>query len=195
MKILVHTSILFAVFCFATASRRLTVADKWEMLQGRWEVLSYSEQGIQVNKKQPALRQAVQVWQHISRTRAMNFYGFDPENDEKRPRKFDRWFERDSTTEVARVAEAIATPYFAVFFADSTLSCYNKDTLTNTVFFPETFHARFSPVTNSIDINFPGVNITRWQAQIVRLEENRLTLFLPEEAEIVELRKTVFSLP
>jgi len=47
----------------------------------------------------------------------------------------------------------------------------------------------------SIDIFNPGGFGVQWKAQVLQLGSDRMTLFLPEEAEIVELVKTSFSLP
>lgn len=185
-----------------------TASPKWEQLLGRWEVLQYSEQGVQVDKKQPAMRQAVEVYRQVQKVRARTWYGYDYDNaDEysrRRAREFQRWEERDSTKEVVRIAEAIETPYFAVFFPDSTLALYNKDAATNRISFPESRRFIFSAKTMSIDLYPPGVlpppvPVGGWndrmEIQILFLNETRMTLFIPEEAEIVELVKTAFSLP
>ena len=86
-------------------------------------------------------------------------------------------------------------PYYAVFFADSTLALYNKDAASNQISFPEARHFSFAPATMSLDI-MPTNNVyERWQVQILLLTAARLTLFLPETAEVVELVKTPFTLP
>jgi len=85
-------------------------------LIGRWEVIRYSEQGVQVDKKQAALPQAQAVYAHVGSQRAAIWYGYDETTGERPPRRFERWEERDSIAEVRRVAKAIAMPYFAVFF-------------------------------------------------------------------------------
>ncbi|MBK7869477.1 MAG: hypothetical protein IPJ74_01740 [Saprospiraceae bacterium] len=164
-------------------------------LLGRWEVLECSEQGIQVNKKQDAKSQASEVYQHIKEQRAILYYGFNEASGERRTRNFERWQERDSTQEVDRVIQAIAMPYYAVFFADSTLAVYNKDSLSNIIQFPESRRYIFSPGTMSIDITLPGGYGIQWQAQVLELTADRLILFLPEEAEVVVLAKRNFSLP
>ncbi|MBK9339072.1 MAG: hypothetical protein IPM98_22060 [Lewinellaceae bacterium] len=46
-----------------------------------------------------------------------------------------------------------------------------------------------------MDISLPGGYAQHWQAQVLLLTDTRMTLFLPEEGEIVELIKTVFSIP
>ncbi|MCC6458921.1 MAG: hypothetical protein IT260_00530, partial [Saprospiraceae bacterium] len=126
-----------------------------------------------------------------------NWYGLQPYEDLSRraSRDFHEWVERDSSIEVSRLAEAIAMPYLAVFFPDSTLSLYNKDALSARVQFPEARHYTFVPATMSLDISHPGGFGVAWQAQVLRLTADRLTLFLPEDAEVVELVKTAFSLP
>lgn len=167
-------------------------------LIGRWEVLTYAEQGVPVDKKQPGKPQALNVYRHVRAERARIWYGYDADDEQsrKRMRSYERWEERDSTEEVARVAEAIETPYFAVFFADSTLSLYNKTEVTNEILFPEARRYIFSPATNSIDIFTTGAfGYIQWNAQILRLTDTEMTLFLPEEAEVVHLVKTVFKLP
>lgn len=163
-------------------------------LLGRWEVIRYSEQGVQVDKKQSALPQAQAVYEHVSSERAAIWYGYDETSGERRPRRFDRWEERDSIREVKRVTEAIAMPYFAVFFADSTLALYNKEAVSNQIYFPESRRYVFSPSTMSIDITQSGA-YGKIEAQILLLTDRRLLLFLPEEAEIVELVKTEYVLP
>jgi hypothetical protein len=167
-------------------------------LIGRWEVVAYSEQGIQVNKKTLALPQALAVYNHIRASRARTWFGIDPddEQEKKRTKQYERWEERDSIREVARIAEAIETPYFAVFFADSTLSLYNKNERTQEIAFPEARRYVARPASKSIDIFSPGpYGSVQWKAQILLLTETELTLFLPEEAEVVRLVKTVFTLP
>lgn len=180
---------------------------KWSQLLGRWEVVQYSEQGLQVDKKRPALPQARDVYQHVRRMRARTWYGFEYENaDEysrRRAREFERWEERDSTREVKRIADAIETPYFAVFFPDSTLALYNKDEQ-GRVTFPESRRFVFSPKTMSVDVYPPGMLpppqpiggwVDRLEIQILVLTDTRMLLFVPEEAEVVELIKTAYTLP
>ena len=41
----------------------------------------------------------------------------------------------------------------------------------------------------------PGRFSLQWYAQVLLLTDERMTLFLPEEGEIVELVKKPFSLP
>lgn len=172
---------------------------KLALLLGRWEVVAYSEQGVQVDKKQAALPQAVAVYNHVRDLRARQWYGFgydvydDPSRRELRA--FERWQQLDSLREVSRVAEAIAMPYFAVFFPDSTLSLYNKDEKTNHVFLPEVKQYAFAPLVMSFDLTPLGSRYPLSRVQILALSETRLTLFIPEEAEIVELEKTPFKLP
>lgn len=164
------------------------------LLLGRWEVVEYSEQGIQVNKKSDPLAQAVRVYQHVRRMRARQWYGFDEEY-ERRTRAYERWEERDSLREVRRVAEAIALPYYAVFFADSTLACYNKDAVTGLVSLPESRRYVFSPGTMGLDITLPG-GYGKWsEAQVLALDARRLTLFIPEDGEIVELVRAEGGIP
>lgn len=167
------------------------------LLWGRWEVVAYAEQGVPVDKKAAPLPQARAVYERVRHQRATNWYGLQPYEDLSRraSRDFHEWEERDSSIEVSRLAEAIAMPYLAVFFPDSTLSLYNKDALSGQVQFPEARHYTFVPATMSLDISHPGGFGVAWQAQVLRLTADRLTLFLPEDAEVVELVKTAFSLP
>lgn len=163
------------------------------MLLGRWEVVKYAEQGVQVDKKQTAMPQAQQVYEHIREQRALQYYGYDYNSEERMTRAFERWQEADEMQETRRVANAIAMPYFAVFFADSTLAVYNKDT--SGIYFPESLHFTFVPKTMSMDISYPGGMSVRWQAQVLVLTRERLVLFLPEDAEVVELVKADGDLP
>lgn len=175
-------------------------------LTGRWEILQYAEQGLQVDKKKPALPQAHDVYRQVQKERARTWYGYDyefaDEYSKRRAREFERWEMRDSTKEVNRIAEAIETPYFAVFFADSTLALYNKDSANGLISFPESRHYVFSTATMSLDIYpsgykpMPGATwVDNWDVQVIFLSESRMTLFLPKEGEIVELMKTEFKLP
>lgn len=170
-------------------------------LEGRWEVVEYSEQGLQVNKKQDPLLQAKAVYEHVREMRAHTWFGYIETEEANRRllRAYDRWEQRDSTAEVKRVAEAIAMPYFVVFFADSTMSSYNKALNTNQIYFAEARHYIPRPATKSCDMTYPGAtapyNYFQWRAQVLAFSEQRMTLFLPEEAEIVELVKTAYSLP
>ncbi len=179
------------------------------MLIGRWEVLQYAEQGLQVDKKQAPLPQALEVYRHVQKERARTWYDYDYESadeySKRRAREFERWALRDSTKEVARIAAAIEMPYFAVFFPDNTLAVYNKDASTGLISFPESRHYVFSPPSMSLDIYPPnfqpmeegdsGSWIDKWDVQVLFLSDTRMTLFLPQEAEIVELVKTEFKLP
>lgn len=166
-------------------------------LLGRWEVVAYSEQGVQVNKKAPVLPQALQVYEHVRQKRAEQWYGYREYDDMNRRenRAFLEWQKRDSSMEVHRLMDAIAMPYYAVFFADSTLSLYNKGGANSPVIFPEGRHFYFVPSFMSISILNPGGFGIQWHAQVLVLTVDRMTLFLPEEAEVVELVKTEFSLP
>lgn len=204
----VFTALLYCLIAQAAAlSAQNTPDPKWAQLLGRWEVVQYSEQGLQVDKKKPALPQARDVYQHVRKLRARTWYGFEYENaDEysrRRAREFQRWEERDSTREVTRIADAIETPYFAVFFPDSTLALYNKDDQ-GRVTFPESRRFVFSPKTMSLDVYPPGMLpppqpiggwVDRLEIQILVLTDTRMLLFVPEEAEVVELIKTAYTLP
>lgn len=174
-------------------------------LQGRWEVVKYSEQGLPVDKRQDAVRQAVQVYKFVAGARALSWFSYDyaykDEYSRRRMNEFKEWATRDSLAEVKRVAEAISTPYYAVFFPDSTLSSYNKDS-GGRISFPEVRTYVYMPATMSIDIYqqgfVPQPNMqwaSRIEAQILSLTDTQMTLFLPEEAEIVELVKTAYTLP
>lgn len=170
---------------------------KLVLLLGRWEVVAYGELGVQVDKKQPALPQAIAVYRHIKPDRARQFYGYSQYGDYSRQesRDYQRWIERDSIQEVARLKEMIETPTFAVFFADSTLAVYNKDAVTNYITSTRSWQFALSSATMSLDIGFGYLAYERWQGQILLLTATRLTLFLPHSAEVVELVKTPFSLP
>ncbi|MEQ1745657.1 MAG: hypothetical protein ABMA02_09535 [Saprospiraceae bacterium] len=167
------------------------------LLIGRWEVTAYSEQGVRIDKKAPGQPQALRAFGHIRWERAKAWYGYSPYEDLSRRenRAFEHWQERDSIIEVQRIADAIALPYFAVFFPDSTLAVYNKEAQTNLVTFPESRRYIFSPGTMGLDISLPGGYALQWQAQVLLLTADRMTLFLPEDGEVVELVKTAFSLP
>ncbi len=183
----------FATPIFSQATRDTVTP----LLLGRWEVLDYSEQGVAVDKKQPAMPQAMAVYDHIRRQRAERWYGYSEYDyySRRESRDFERWTAIDSVQETNRVAEAIALPYFAVFFADSTVSLYNKEDVTNRIFFPEARHFILSSDGKSMDIFPVNIPFERWQVQILMLTATRMTLFLPEEAEVVELIKTPFRLP
>ncbi|HAD15126.1 MAG TPA: hypothetical protein DCF33_22100 [Saprospirales bacterium] len=183
-------------------------SSKTNPLIGRWEVLQYAEQGLQVDKKQPAAPQALAVYRHVQKTRAKTWYGFDydyaDEYSRRRSREFQRWEERDSIQELKRITEAIHTPFFAVFFPDSTLALYNKDAATNQVSFPESRHYVFNPATMSMDVYPPGMLpppgrvggwVDRMDIQILFLSDTNMTLFIPEEGEIVTLVKTEYTIP
>jgi hypothetical protein len=167
-------------------------------LLGRWEVVSYSEQGVPVDKKQPGLSQALNVYAQVRAERGRVWYGYDPDDEQsrKRVRAYERWEERDSTQEVSRVAEAIEMPYFVVFFADSTMALYNKVASTGQILFPEARRYVYAPATSSIDIFSPGAfGYLQWNAQILAISDREMVLFLPEEAEVVRLVKTAYTLP
>ena len=178
-------------------------APSLQNLLGRWEVVGYSEQGVQVDKKAPALPQAVSVYNHVRKERLETWYGYYEDYEERRTRALERWAIRDSTVEVSRIARAIAMPYYVAFFADSTMTLYNKDETTQTIYFPEVWHFVFSPSTMSIDLYtlptseepFFKSPYGKWEVQVLLLTENRMRLFIPQEAEVVELRKTEFSFP
>lgn len=187
--------IYMLLLCTAHAAAQRPTDSLLRQLLGRWEVVAYSEQGVQVNKKEPALPQALKVYEHIRQKRAELWYGYSDYDDMSRRenREFREWQARDSSIEVRRIMDAIATPYYAVFFADSTLSVYNKNS--GLVLFPEGRRYAFIPSFMSITIMNPGGFGVQWHAQVLLLTGDRLTLFLPEEAEVVELAKTAYSLP
>lgn len=187
----------FLILCCLCGFSQILSAQKNPLL-GRWEVVSYAEQGVQVEKKLPPLPQALAVYRHVREDRARMWYGYDPDDEQsrKRLRAYERWEERDSVQEVKRVAEAIETPYYAIFFADSTLSLYNKTVGTNEIQFPEARHYVYSPNTASIDIYGSGAyGYLQWNAQILLLTDTEMTLFLPEDAEVVRLVKTAYTIP
>ncbi|MBK8554272.1 MAG: hypothetical protein IPL65_00190 [Lewinellaceae bacterium] len=168
-----------------------------EYLKGRWEVVGYAEAGVQVDKKQPAAPQAVKIWQKVRKERALYWYGYDEDWDNRKPRKYEQWELRDSTLEVQRLIDAISTPYYAVFFADSTLACYNKVNDTGEMLFPEVHFYIFNPETQSIWIYASRLapRYQQWNAQVIMLNAEQMTLFLPEEGEIVHLVKTPYTIP
>lgn len=166
-------------------------------LLGRWEQIGYSEQGVQVDKKAPPIPQAIAVYDHNRRSRAAQWYGVTDyeELSRRENRAYDRWLERDSAIEVRRLTEAIALPYFVAFFADSMVSMYNKDTVTNYIDLPQARQYAFSPADRSLKIyQFGGYGV-QWHAQVLLLNAERLILFLAEEAEVVEFVKTPYSFP
>lgn len=196
----IKTGLIALSVCCAAGLFAQSAPSPAAALLGRWEVLSYAEQGVPVDKKRDAAAQARAVYAQVREQRARNWYGYDAAWDElsrRESRAFQRWAEQDSTVETQRLAEAIRTPYFAVFFADSTLSLYNKVPATNEIRFPEKRHYVFSPATMSIDVWAPGADAPygKWDVQIIRLEAERMTLFIPEEAEVVELVRASGTLP
>ena len=167
------------------------------LLIGRWEVLTYAEQGVSVDKKQAAKPQAMAVYEHIRRERAERWYGYSEYDyySRRESRDFERWTAIDSVQETNRVAQAIAMPYFAVFFTDSTVSLYNKEDVTNYIYFPEVKHYVLSPASRSMDVYPVNTPFDRWQVQILLLTATRMRLFLPQDAEVVDLIRTAFFLP
>ncbi|NUO03728.1 MAG: hypothetical protein HUU01_24200, partial [Saprospiraceae bacterium] len=71
MKYLFYFTILFLPL---TVAAQATTPGQ---LLGRWEVIRYSEQGVQVDKKQAALPQAQAVYAHVGSHRAAIWYGYD----------------------------------------------------------------------------------------------------------------------
>jgi hypothetical protein len=190
--------ILFVGMALHLCSLSTAQTNKTSQLLGRWEVLSYAEEGVQVDKKQPAHSQAIAVYNAIKQQRAQQWYGYTAYDDYNRRenRAFKNWLELDSTIEVQRLTQAIETPYFVVFFPDSTMSHYNKDS-NGHVTVPESHHYSFAPNTMGLDI-MPPINVSYFgksDAQILELTDTRLVLYLPETAERVELVKTAFTLP
>jgi hypothetical protein len=169
-----------------------------ELLLGRWEMAVYSEQGVQVNKLGDAAEQAAAVYQHIAEQRRDQFwiaYADTYEQGIRDSRSYRRWAERDSLMETSRIAEAIAMPYYVAFFADSTLAGYNRHFITGRVSQTEAFRYVLSKEGKSLAIKDNQGYVTRWHAQILYLDAERLVLFLPEEAEVVELRRAEYRFP
>ena len=189
-------NLFFLVLCWLCAHSLHSQNDSAQ-IWGKWEVTAYSEQGIQVNKKLPALPQAIKVWQHIRQERARMWYGYDENWDPKKPRQYERWEERDSTIEVNRLVQAISMPYYAIFFRDGTLSAYNKSGDENLVLFPESRRYQFARSTMSLFIYSTSAfnDFPEWRAQVLSLTADKMTLFLPESGEIVELIRTDTSIP
>ncbi|MFN7119341.1 MAG: hypothetical protein ACK4TA_21260 [Saprospiraceae bacterium] len=185
-------SLFFILFLVNTVNGQDTTALKAYLL-GKWELTKYAEQGVQVDKQQNAATQAQTVYQHVSEQRVLLYYGYDVHADERRTRAFERWQAEDRTQETNRITQAVAMPYYVAFFADSTLATYNKDTLGT--YFPESWHFTFVPQTMSIDIGYPNRGGVRWHAQVLTLTRERLVLFLPEDAEVVELVKVNNTFP
>jgi len=67
------------LFFLCIAARPLSAQQaanpKTALLLGRWEVRSYSEQGVPMDKKQAA-RPQVAVYEHIRRQLALGWYGY-----------------------------------------------------------------------------------------------------------------------
>jgi hypothetical protein len=165
-------------------------------LLGRWEVLRYDEQGVPVDKKAPAAAQAARVYAHAAPGRARQFYGYDADYESlqgRRAGQFAEWLAADSLRETRRIETAIGTPYFAVFFADSTLALYNKDSLSGLVAHAESWKYAYDAPSRSLDL-WPS-RYERWDAQVLALTAERLLLFLPQAAERVELRRAPGELP
>lgn len=178
-------------------SAQMTPDPRLPQLLGKWEVVSYSEQGVAVNKREAPHAQAQKVYAHVRTQRALQFYSHQlmyEDWNRREDRAFQEWLQRDSLLEVKRLVGVISTPYYAVFFADSTLSVYNKTVETGAVLFPESKRFALNSSTMSIDIFIPG-GYGRSDVQILLLDEKRLTLFIPEDAEVVELVKVPLALP
>lgn len=165
-------------------------------LLGRWELLRYDEQGVPVDKKAPAAPQAARVYAQASAARARQFYGYDADYEllqGRRAGQFAEWLVADSLRETRRIEAAIRTPYFAVFFADSTLALYNKDSLSGLVSHAESWKYAYDGPSRSLDL-WPS-RYERWDAQVLALTASRMLLFLPQAAERVELRRAPGELP
>ena len=178
-------------------SAQATPDPRLPQLLGKWEVVSYSEQGVSVNKREAPLAQAQKVYAHVRTPRAIQFYSYQlmyEDLNRREDRAFQEWLQRDSMLEVKRLVEVISMPYYAVFFADSTLSTYNKTVETGAVQFPESRRFALNSKTMSLNIVRSG-GYDRSDVQILLLDEKRLTLFIPEDAEVVELVKVPFALP
>lgn len=196
------TALASLLLCTLYTQAQTTPDQQLKNLIGKWELVRYSEQGVQVDKTQAALPQALKVYNYVRGQRARVWYGYDsdysPDLSNRQRRNLERWAERDSTVEVNRVREAIEMPYFAVFFADSTLALYNKDPEDGSIHLPESRHFVFNPKSMSLDIfeasNYSGRPV-QWQAQVLELSAEKMLLFLPEDGEIVELIKRPFILP
>jgi hypothetical protein len=195
-------SAIFALFLImaTTLSAQTTRDPKTTQLLGRWQVIKYAEQGFPVDKTQNSLTQAQDVYGYIKLDRTKMFYGYDPEMDElsrRATRRYQEWVIEDSTREVKRIAKAIEMPYFVVFFPDSTVSMYNKETDTGHIYFPKAKRYVFSPSTMSIDMKPAPIDVPmdKWEIQVLLLTDDRMVLFLPEQASIVELRKTSLIIP
>lgn len=194
---------LFAFFLLMmtnTAFSQPNRDPKLIQLLGKWEVTSYSEQGVQVYKKQAPLAQAQKVYDHIQSDRARIFYGYDEELDElsrRATRRYREWVKEDSTREVKRLVKAIETPYFVAFFPDSTVSLYNKAADDESISFPQVKHFDFSSALMSLKLMPPPINVPfrQWDVQILLLTDTRMTLFLPEQASVVELVKVPYIYP
>lgn len=193
-----HFKLLFLLACLLVGNM-LDAQNNKTALLGRWEVITYAEEGIAVDKKKPALPQAVAVYNALKAHRAHQWYGYTEYDDYTRreSRAFQHWVEMDSTIEVRRLSKAIETPYFVVFFPDSTMSHYNKDSATDRVFFPEAHHYNFAPASMSLDIA-PALGPAfygKTDVQILELSDTTLVLYIPDTAERVSLIKTAYTLP
>ncbi|MFZ4476076.1 MAG: hypothetical protein ACOYPR_12840 [Saprospiraceae bacterium] len=190
-----------AFVCFFTLLHCALFAQNANQTQlwGRWEVLSYAEEGVPVDKKQAARPQAIAVYNAIKQQRAQQWYGYSDYDayNRRENRAFENWQQLDSTLEVLRLTKAIETPYFVVFFPDSTLSHYNKDLASGQVLFPQAHHYSFAPASMSLDI-VPAIGPSYFgksDLQVLELSATRLVLYLPETAERVVLEKTAYILP
>ena len=169
-----------------------------QQLQGRWELAAYSEQGVQVNKTGAAAAQAAAVYTHVAAQRKLQFwvgYADDYDQATRESRSFRRWAESDSLQETQRLQKIIELPYYVAFFPDSTLSGYNKDFVTGRVSNPEVWRYTLSADGQSIRIQDAHGFSVRWHAQILYLDDMRLVLFLPEDAEVVELKRAEYRFP
>lgn len=169
-------------------------ADSARSVTGRWQVVRYSEQGLQVDKRLDPVAQAQAVYQRIKTQRTEAFYGYYADYWEGRPpRGLARWLVEDSIRETRRVAGAISLPYVAVFFPDSTLALYNLAPEDGSVTNVESWRYTWRADLRSIDV-FPD-RYSKWDVQVTELSPDRMVLFNPREAEVVELRRTPFVLP
>ena len=180
-------------FFFATCWTWVTISaqNTESMLPGRWKVLVYSEQGVQVDKRLDPLPQAKTVYNHIRQKRVEAWQG-PGDQDSK---AFRKWEKRDSTEEVRRIIKAITMPYYLVFYEDGAVSLYNQDASSRRVYNAKNYKFQLSSTGKSISFFEKSPSKVIWMAEIVTLTKTQMVLFLPASSERVELEKIDFMRP
>lgn len=171
--------------------RYITAQSAGALLPGRWSVLVYSEQGIQVDKRLAPLPQARAVYNHIRQQRAETWQG----PGDRQSKAFRKWEKRDSTEEVRRIIKAITMPYYIVFYEDGTVSLYNQDASSRRVYNAKNYRYQLSSDGKTISFNEKSPTKVVWMAEVTALTKTQMVLFLPASSERVELRKIDFTRP